>query len=517
MKNKQKKSNFLIFLLSLCFLLFFNIKNVNAISISNLTVNIPTLNLTTDSNAQTLKNSDESFSDLFSKNTMKLAATSQHAQQTGSFSFSKLDATTFGPVAGAVFQLINPQTHQIVATATSTSDGVVHFSNIPNGNYVLYENQPPLNYGPANPEPVNITNGVATIDGAPADAEHCFVLDEPLADLTFKKVDAATSKPLSGATFTLSENGKVIATATSNAEGKVTIPNLYDGQYTLKETKAPSGYQLSTTTYNITVEGGKVTNGVPNNMITDTKIVSSSSSSSSKSSSNLSSSRLSSSSAILSSSKSLSPILSSSSSKNSSSKSSAHLSSSSAILSSSKSLSTILSSSSSKNSSSKSSAHLSSSSKNSTSSNSQSKIPEVNSSSLTSSSQKSSNSNPTSNYESSNNKVSESINGSHQESSPTINSSSKSSSKSTGNLGSSINSQNIVPVIHHSNKSTSSSMQNESTSNNNHSNIIRSKTANKNSSHKEILPQTGEKETAVIGLGIIIILASGVLIYESKH
>lgn len=62
------------------------------------------------------------------------------------------------------------------------------------------------------------------------------------ADLEFEKKDAE-GKPLSGAGFTLSTTGYT-ATATSDAEGKVSFKNIPSGHtYTLEETTVPAGYE----------------------------------------------------------------------------------------------------------------------------------------------------------------------------------------------------------------------------------------------------------------------------------
>ena len=107
--------------------------------------------------------------------------------------------------------------------------------------------------------------------------------------LTFLKEDGQTQSLLPGATFTLtSDNGKTF-TAVSDSKGQVSFTDIVDGNYTLKETKAPEGYQLSNKEYHFTVSQGKITNSdLPkDNVVTNTKLASSSSSSSSKKSSSV--------------------------------------------------------------------------------------------------------------------------------------------------------------------------------------------------------------------------------------
>lgn len=134
--------------------------------------------------------------------------------------------------------------------------------------------------------------------------------------LTISKVDANSATTyLSGAKFTLT--GPKDEVVTSDSDGFVKFTGLTAGSYTLKETTAPSGYELNPTTYHFTItDQGTVTDSnLPTSYdIPDTKIASSSSSSSSS---------------VVSSSSSISSIVPSSSSKVSSSSSSVESSSSS--------------------------------------------------------------------------------------------------------------------------------------------------------------------------------------------
>lgn len=58
---------------------------------------------------------------------------------------------------------------------------------------------------------------------------------------------------LQGAKFTLTKNGNVVQTATSNSNGSVFFNNLTEGTYILAETKAPEGYQKSNATWTVEV------------------------------------------------------------------------------------------------------------------------------------------------------------------------------------------------------------------------------------------------------------------------
>ncbi|MCD7862645.1 MAG: hypothetical protein LUG61_03810 [Lachnospiraceae bacterium] len=69
-----------------------------------------------------------------------------------------------------------------------------------------------------------------------------------------------TTTAVKGAQFTLyDENGNVVDTATSDDNGKITFSELAVGTYTLKETKAASGYLLDRTEYAVTVSANTIT------------------------------------------------------------------------------------------------------------------------------------------------------------------------------------------------------------------------------------------------------------------
>ena len=116
--------------------------------------------------------------------------------------------------------------------------------------------------------------------------------------LTIEKQDGNTKVLLPGAQFTLYKDGAVVSTQTTDKSGKAVFNNLTDGNYTLKETKAPAGYQLSNKEYHFTISKGQLTNSdlpksfiLPNyKMASSSSAASSSSKASSKKSSSVKSS-----------------------------------------------------------------------------------------------------------------------------------------------------------------------------------------------------------------------------------
>ena len=325
--------------------------------------------------------------------------------------------------------------------------------------------------------------------------------------LTIEKQDGNTKVLLPGAQFTLYKDGAVVSTQTTDKSGKAVFNNLTDGNYTLKETKAPAGYQLSNKEYHFTISKGQLTNSdLPKSFILPNyKMASSSSaaSSSSKASSKTSS-------AVKSSSKASSKTSSAvkSSSKASSKTSSAVKSSSKA---SSKTSSAVKSSSkaSSKKSSSVKSSSVESSSKKSSSVESSSKKNTEKSSSVESSSKK--NTEKSSSVESSSKKNTEksssvvsSSKKNTEKSSSVVSSSKKNTEKSSSVESSSKkNTEKSSSVVSSSKKNTekSSSVESSSKKNTEKSSSVESsskKNTEKSSSVESSSKKNTEKSSSVV-------------------
>ena len=175
------------------------------------------------------------------------------APKTGSLVVSK--AVNYGSWSGFTFWLhgTSDKGNPVDVTATTGSDGKAYFKDIEIGTYTLEEVTPGNAY--ILPEPQTVT--IPGNDIAYATAEN--VWKHWRATIT--KVDADTGKAapqgdatLNGAEYTLYKSGKAVATYTVK-NGTFTT-DLFpctadDGVYTLKETKAPSGYKLDETVYKL--------------------------------------------------------------------------------------------------------------------------------------------------------------------------------------------------------------------------------------------------------------------------
>ena len=120
--------------------------------------------------------------------------------------------------------------------------------------YSAVVNGKSVNFDPAtNTVNVKYSNSPdSSTDGTPDITRHyTFDLENAMV-----KVDDDQSTPLTGAEFTLTSttNTEVVITGATDEEGNIKFEGLDAGTYTLKETKAPDGYQLSGKEYTVIIE-----------------------------------------------------------------------------------------------------------------------------------------------------------------------------------------------------------------------------------------------------------------------
>lgn len=74
-----------------------------------------------------------------------------------------------------------------------------------------------------------------------------------VAQIVFQKLSAIGGVGVAGATFVLYQNGAIIATATSDAQGYVLFPAVPKGCYQLQEVSAPDGFIVDPALYPVSV------------------------------------------------------------------------------------------------------------------------------------------------------------------------------------------------------------------------------------------------------------------------
>ncbi|WP_446897317.1 SpaA isopeptide-forming pilin-related protein [Clostridium sp. LBM24168] len=204
--------------------------------------------------------------------------------KTGKVTFTKTgeDSDSTG-LAGAEFTLYEPDGETPVkdengnnVTAVSGSDGKVEFNyDVPYG-YKIKETKAPTGYT------ASTQSLTATVDvSGNVILDTSSVADVKIKNsITFTKKDQS-GNPLQGAEFTLYQNDGVTPvtdgsgnniTATSDEDGVVTFNNVAYG-YKIKETKAPSGYYLSSKVLNAVMKEDNATVALDNVEFIDQKIV----------------------------------------------------------------------------------------------------------------------------------------------------------------------------------------------------------------------------------------------------
>ncbi|MDC4246226.1 MSCRAMM family protein, partial [Clostridium perfringens] len=169
----------------------------------------------------------------------------------GKIQILKIDGETQKPLKGAEFEVKNANGER-VATIISGDDGIAETGVLPFANYVIKEIKAPDKYTLDGKEyPVSISKHMETVKLTVANTKKNGSIE------IIKKGD--DGKLLEGAEFNLEDtNGKVIATQKSNKDGKVVFSDLKEGNYVLKEVKAPKGYNI-VNPVNVEVKADEVT------------------------------------------------------------------------------------------------------------------------------------------------------------------------------------------------------------------------------------------------------------------
>ncbi|NOU79785.1 hypothetical protein GC101_12965, partial [Paenibacillus sp. LMG 31459] len=168
----------------------------------------------------------------------------------GSLKLVKVDAAdSTKKLAGAKFELYN-SSNAMVAAATTNASGEIIFDNLKVGAYTLEETKAPAGYD------LDSTVRNITISSKVQQVLAPITNKETLGSLKLVKVDAADgTKKLAGAKFELYDSSDaMVATATTSANGEIVFNNLKLGDYTLKETEAPTGYELDGTVRNVKID-----------------------------------------------------------------------------------------------------------------------------------------------------------------------------------------------------------------------------------------------------------------------
>ncbi|MGL4847994.1 MAG: SpaA isopeptide-forming pilin-related protein, partial [Clostridium sp.] len=154
-------------------------------------------------------------------------------------------------LSGAEFKVTGPNGFD--QKISTDKNGVASLDNLAWGKYSIQEIKAPVGYG-INPEVKTVTIGAENVK----DIQSINVIDNQiLGKLEITKTND-NGTPLEGATFTVNGPNGFSKDITTNKDGKASLDNLAWGDYTIKETKAPVGYNLNTETNKIVVSNVSV-------------------------------------------------------------------------------------------------------------------------------------------------------------------------------------------------------------------------------------------------------------------
>ncbi|PFR30652.1 hypothetical protein COK19_04685 [Bacillus cereus] len=163
------------------------------------------------------------------------------ATEKGQLQIKKVDASDQNIVLpGATFEVVDKD-NKVVATVTTDDKGIAEVKDLPFGDYVIKEKKAPEGYVVSN-APKSVT-----IDSTKV-VEIVMENTKKVEQGQFKllKKDRESGQLLPGAKFDVyDKDGNVVDTITTNEQGEALSKQLPVGTYTLKETKAPEGYELS--------------------------------------------------------------------------------------------------------------------------------------------------------------------------------------------------------------------------------------------------------------------------------
>lgn len=152
---------------------------------------------------------------------------------------------------GAEFTLYDSK-GKAVKTSISGADGIVLFKDVIYGNYKVRETKAPKEYI-ASQDKIEVF-----VDKNGATYAYEFKNSKIRGTIEIKKTDI-NGDALQGAEFTLYDKaGKEVAVTVSDKNGIAMFKNVSYGVYTIKETKAPKGYNLNDEILKISVDSSKI-------------------------------------------------------------------------------------------------------------------------------------------------------------------------------------------------------------------------------------------------------------------
>ncbi|PEK61260.1 SpaA isopeptide-forming pilin-related protein [Bacillus wiedmannii] len=193
----------------------------------------------------------------------EVTVTPPEAPKEGTVSIHKIDAENPNKgLKGAEFEVRN-SANEVVAKLITDENGFSVPQTLAPGTYKIYETVAPEGYQKLK-EPVEVTLQA----GETKAIEIKNTLQKGQIEL--KKIDSENGeKPLANAEFDIVKDGVVVEHIITDKDGKAISKPLAPGKYILKETKAPEGYQLKETEFEVNVTGDGIFPITVENAMTD--------------------------------------------------------------------------------------------------------------------------------------------------------------------------------------------------------------------------------------------------------
>ena len=181
----------------------------------------------------------------------------------GSLTVELLETDSDSPLDNVEFIISGPE---IEKTARTGSDGKILFDKLPEGTYTLVQNdvktgyRKPEDMGHIQVDPegnIRWTENELIAKGTSESQNPTLtVYNDKLDNVEFKiKKIGEDNIALTGARFELRDkNGNLVSSGLSGEDGYINFGNVTSGQYTLNETQAPDGYDLSDKVYDVTID-----------------------------------------------------------------------------------------------------------------------------------------------------------------------------------------------------------------------------------------------------------------------
>ena len=169
-----------------------------------------------------------------------------------SLTIVKLDTVTKEPLADAVIKVSTIQ-DKLIGEYKTDITGTIVVPNLKQGSYKVQEIKAPKGY--------ILDDTVKLVHLKQGEPQKVEIYNSKKTGIQILKRDSKTSNPLQGAKFEVRKvNGELIgASYITDENGLITINDLEQGWYTVKETTAPKGYALNNNVQNVEVKSDKYT------------------------------------------------------------------------------------------------------------------------------------------------------------------------------------------------------------------------------------------------------------------